>query len=296
MLLGLAHCHSVNVVHRDVKPDNFLVGGENGQTIKLCDFGLSTCLSKNCEGTGVFGTAPFMCPEMLKGISYNEKADVWSFAVLTYALLLGTFPYLPKQQSAKKMKEAIVEGNPSPSFEPSVRALGKRSDVALSFCKALLVRNPAKRPSAQEGLNLPWMIAAMQGSHMVGEDLISLRPALHCARKVGAFEMRDTVTESSVDIVLNSLQMEHQGVPLSVSQKAKSRRASNSSKDSTASGRPSPSPSLKANKELWEVRSNPSVSSRDSDDGSSGSVFSGWSRGTEQISNTTTSSPLEVNK
>merc|ERR1719253_1090533 len=52
MLLGIAHCHSVNVVHRDVKPDNFLVGGLYGQTVKLGDFGLSGLKPRRGNLTG----------------------------------------------------------------------------------------------------------------------------------------------------------------------------------------------------------------------------------------------------
>merc|ERR1719353_856031 len=119
MLLGISHCHGAKVVHRDVKPDNFLVGGEGGQTIKLGDFGLSAIMPKQGKLPGVFGTAPFMCPEMLVGRWYDEKADVWSFAVIVYVLLFGLFPYMPKQQSSKAMKQAIIEGGSTPpSFEP----------------------------------------------------------------------------------------------------------------------------------------------------------------------------------
>jgi len=264
MLLGISHCHSVSIVHRDIKPDNFLVGGQGSQTIKLGDFGLSTMLRKQGKLHGLFGTAPFMSPEMLAGPFYDEKADVWSYAVVVYALLFGSFPYLPKKPNSKAMKEAIMTGIPSllPSFE-SPRKLkevfqGERmhSKVAISFVQALLHRDPAQRPSAEEALAMPWMSAAMQGSHCQGEELPSLRATLLFAKKVGAFEVRDTSTEEAIDPVLSSLQMKHHGVPLPVTPKV---------------ARPVEKPAQRE-KRTSEISDTSSESFSD---------FSGWSKGTE---------------
>lgn len=263
MLLGIAHCHAVGIVHRDIKPDNFLVGGQNSQTIKLGDFGLSTMIRKQGKLHGLFGTAPFMSPEMLAGPFHDEKADMWSFAVVVYALLFGSFPYMPKKSNSKAMKEAILTGMPSllPSFE-SHRKLkeifqGERmhSDIAISFVKALLQRDPAQRPSAEEALTMPWMSAAMQGSHCPGEELPSLRLTLLFAKRVGAFEARDASAEEAIDPVLGSLQMMHHGVPLPVTPK-----------------RPVEKPAQMEKKTMPEASDTSSESF---------SVFSGWSKGTE---------------
>jgi serine/threonine protein kinase len=221
MLLGIAHCHSVKVVHRDIKPDNFLVGGQDGQTIKLADFGLSASLPKQGKLPGVFGTAPFMCPEMLVGRWYDEKADVWSFAVIVYVLLFGLFPYMPKQQSSKAMKQAIIEGGSTPpAYEPVQKGLAGaalyRSSDAISMVKTLLSREPEERPSAEEALHTSWMSAALEGTHLPGKDLPSLRPMLHHAKKVGAFEVRDPARDSNVDVVLNQIQLQRHGKALPV--------------------------------------------------------------------------------
>lgn len=219
MLLGISHCHGAKVVHRDVKPDNFLVGGEGGQTIKLGDFGLSAIMPKQGKLPGVFGTAPFMCPEMLVGKWYDEKADVWSFAVIVYVLLFGQFPYMPKQQSSKAMKQAIIDADPAPSFEPCISRSAApnalmRSPDAVTLVRSLLNRDPEKRPSAEEALHMPWMSSAMRGDHMPGVDFPSLRPMLHSSKKVGAFEVRDPARDTNVDVLLNQLQMQKHGQPI----------------------------------------------------------------------------------
>lgn len=211
MLCGIAHCHSVGVVHRDIKPDNFLVGGPEGQTVKLVDFGLSAVLPESGKVAGVFGTAPFMCPEMLSCQWYDEKSDVWSFAAIAYTFLCGMFPYMPKVQTAKGMKQAIMEGK-TPNFTPvEYRGSGSyRSNDALEFVKAALIRDPQMRPSAEELLAMPWICNSLDCRHAVGEQLPSLRPMWHYARKLGAFEVRDFTKVTTEDVVLNNLQSKAQ--------------------------------------------------------------------------------------
>lgn len=220
MLLGISRCHSVGVIHRDIKPDNFLVGGEDGQVVKLGDFGLSSMIPKQGgKLPGVFGTAPFMAPEMLIGRLYDEKADIWSLAVIIYVFLFGVFPYMPKQQSSKAMKQAIIDGADTPSFEPIQRGGGEsnslfRSPAALQLVRTLLDRDPETRLSAAEALDSPLIVAALEGVHLAGEDLPSLRPMLHAAKKVGAFEVRDPARDGTADIMLNELQMKRHGETL----------------------------------------------------------------------------------
>mmetsp|Transcript_28140 Transcript_28140/g.49053 ORF Transcript_28140/g.49053 Transcript_28140/m.49053 type:complete len:457 (+) Transcript_28140:80-1450(+) len=218
MFQGLAHVHAARIIHRDVKPDNFLCGGENGYTVKLGDFGLSAALPKVGGVSGVFGTAPFMCPEMLAGRWYNEKADVWSVAVIAYVLLFGNFPYMPKEQSSKGMKQAILDGQPAPKYEPAGRHHQQLmpSKNAVTFCKTLLNRDPDRRPTSCEALTMPYMLQASDDEQVAPfpEILPSLRPMLHAAKKVGAFEVRDPSRDDRTDNLLNSLQMKHLGVPL----------------------------------------------------------------------------------
>lgn len=222
MLLGIGHCHGVKVIHRDIKPDNFLVGGADGQTVKLADFGLSTTLQKEGKllpgAFGVFGTAPFMSPEMLLGLWYNEKSDMWSFASMVYVLLFGQFPFMPKKQNSKAMKQVIIDGVPAPSFKTRKRQNEQGdptlSDAALTFVQSLLNRDAPSRPSAQEALGMAWMSSSLKGCHMPGMEMPSLRPMLYAAKEVGAFEVRDLAAQTPIDASLNDAQLAHHGVPL----------------------------------------------------------------------------------
>lgn len=217
MLAGIAHCHSVQVVHRDIKPDNFLVmDSVNGQVVKLADFGLSVTMPKSGCLSGILGTARYMSPEMLAGKSYDEKIDVWAFGVIVYVLLFGQFPYVPKEQIPKAIKQAIREGRYLPTFEPMPAASGSevRSDSAVEFVKSLLQRNPETRPRAEHCINMKWMATSRQNNHMPDANLPSLQPMLSAAKKLGAFEAPRVIRQETTDELLNMLQMQRHGKPL----------------------------------------------------------------------------------
>lgn len=214
MLLGIAHVHSCKIIHRDIKPDNFLIGAD-GVTLKLCDFGLSTLFSEKMK-CGVNGTAPFMCPEMLKCQPYDYKADIWSFGVIAYACFYGAFPYMPKEATSKAMKQAIVEGA-TPKFEPVGRPVQNshyRTDSAVAFVTSMLTRDPQARPTAVDELQMEFMLAVQEERHAPDIELPSLHNMMLAAKKAGAFENRNPSKEDDIDNLLNQQQMQKCGKPI----------------------------------------------------------------------------------
>jgi serine/threonine protein kinase len=249
MLIAIAHCHSIGVVHRDIKPDNFLVGGEDGKTVKLGDFGLSAIMPSNGKLRGVFGTAPYMCPEMLSGRCCNEKADVWSLGVIVYVLIFGTFPYVPLEKTSKGMKQAIVDGaTPKFKADPIIRttASSTRSERVVNFVKSLLTRDPSYRPSAMNAMKAKYMLAVEDPGQPLGTELPSLRSMVNSAKKVGAFEIRDSSKKTDVDSVLNEMQIEVHGTPVLETSKDAALFAPKKSQKSV-------------NTESWEASSNAST-------------------------------------
>jgi serine/threonine protein kinase len=224
MLKGIAHIHFVKIVHRDIKPDNWLVGGNNGQTVKLCDFGLAAPLGKQSELRGVCGSAPFMSPEMLKGIPYNEKVDIWSFAVTCYCLLLGDFPYSPKANSPRRYDAAslkmAIAGGKSIAFEPVDPFISSASysPSALSFLKALLIPQHELRGSASEALGMEYMTATSKNRHAHSVLLPSLRTTLYYARQNGVFRVNDLSHKTSLDVMLDRWQAEKLGMQIGCNQ------------------------------------------------------------------------------
>jgi serine/threonine-protein kinase ULK/ATG1 len=82
-------------MHRDLKPSNILI--HNG-TFKLGDFGFCKPLSEQrSDVTGtMLGSPIYMAPEVLRGLNYDEKADIWSLGCVLYELLIGRCPFEEK--------------------------------------------------------------------------------------------------------------------------------------------------------------------------------------------------------
>lgn len=202
MALGLEHCHAAGVVHRDVKPDNFLLGGTSGQQIKLTDFGLAAVLPQKGKLHDVAGTSPYMSPELLGTKGYDEKTDVWSLGVTVYVMLFGTFPYMPKERSSEAMKAIIRKGHPTPSFKPEVWGLKLPTD-AVEFAKTLLNRDKARISMCEVG-QLSFvapLCPSASGSLKVSS---ALKQAKALTKEFQ--ECRDPTVQRSLDELLQRLQ------------------------------------------------------------------------------------------
>jgi serine/threonine protein kinase len=156
MLLGVEACHQASVAHRDIKPDNYLIGLD-GSTVKLGDFNLSAVQSPDSSFTGEFGTAPFMSPEMLTA-RHGVGTDVWSYGVMAYFMLYGELPYIPQETTSQAAMAAIRVGVPAPRYLEKMHR--NRSSDSMSFCKDLLQRDPSQRCSASDALGHSYFKAA----------------------------------------------------------------------------------------------------------------------------------------
>jgi serine/threonine protein kinase len=182
------------------------MGGPQGSTVKLCDFGLSAEMPDVGQLTGVHGTAPYMCPEMLESRLSDEKADVWSLGVVAYLLLCGTFPYQPRydEWTGRKMQERIRDGG-LPKCKRSWL-----SKSAASTLSRMLTRDPLLRPTAKESLRLPFIVDATLDNTMPKESLPCLRPVLEAAVSVGTSQ-RGQQKECGLDSYLNFRQVQSHG-------------------------------------------------------------------------------------
>jgi Protein kinase domain len=153
---ALIFCHSQDIMHCDIKPENILIGRDG--KIKLADFGLSlfkmTNRPHNYRGRG---TIFYMSPEILANYPFNEKTDIWSLGVLLYVLLTKEFPFYAK--SGRRLFARIENDlGEEGTFEfPSSVSNGAR-DMIL---KMLLI-DPNDRIALEEVKNHDWIQEVIQ--------------------------------------------------------------------------------------------------------------------------------------
>ena len=92
---ALSAAHGVNVVHRDLKPQNILLG--SGDHVYVTDFGIAKTLESDRTSvtrTGaVLGTPLYMSPEQVEGKPLDHRSDLYTYGLIFYELLTGVLPF-----------------------------------------------------------------------------------------------------------------------------------------------------------------------------------------------------------
>lgn len=144
MALALDFLHSKGWVHRDVKPDNFLVS--NGGDVRLIDFALAAREVKGLarlfarKNSRIMGTRSYMSPEQIRGQPLDRRADVYSFGVMLYEIVNGRLPYVGNSGQELLQKHL---SSPVPPFDAGRGATPEFEALVLS----MMSKKPEGRPA-----------------------------------------------------------------------------------------------------------------------------------------------------
>lgn len=93
ILRALQHAHSKGIVHRDIKPQNIMIYGDDG--VKVMDFGIAKFAREEGKTSTdkAIGTVHYISPEQARGATTDAKSDIYSVGVMLYEMLTGKKPF-----------------------------------------------------------------------------------------------------------------------------------------------------------------------------------------------------------
>ena len=115
---ALSYAHENGVLHLDIKPTNIMIDRQG--TVKLADFGMATLASAAGYGGARGGTVGYMSPEQIEGMLVDERADVFSLAVVTWQALTGKSPFAAASASESLTKIYHGAKPPLSKVDPSL--------------------------------------------------------------------------------------------------------------------------------------------------------------------------------
>lgn len=163
VLEGVRYLHSLGITHRDLKPENLLYYHPGADSkIMITDFGLSNTRQNAADKTmdTTCGTPEYIAPEILLRQSYTNAVDMWAIGVITHILLSGQMPFADENRT--RLYKAILEAK----YSYIGKAWKDVSDSAKDFIDHLLVLDPDKRMTAEEGLRHPWITSCASSSSL----------------------------------------------------------------------------------------------------------------------------------
>jgi serine/threonine protein kinase len=199
---GLDAAHQHGIIHRDIKPQNILVGKRRHREhfVRIVDFGIAKLLDPDLarkvetHSMAVMGTLGYMAPEQARGEKkIDSRADVYAVGVVAYRMLTGRRPYMDESLFG------LIGNHATNAYFPRLREL--RPDLPLEWDEAImeaLANNKAERLTSVRELALRLARGIPEGEQMLRmlAPQLSESPLPPHARTLGPYLDHDIARRS----------------------------------------------------------------------------------------------------
>ncbi|MER7518145.1 Stk1 family PASTA domain-containing Ser/Thr kinase [Streptomyces sp. NPDC126499] len=186
VLAALGAAHRAGFVHRDMKPENVLIGDDG--RVKVADFGLVRAVGSATDTTGaVLGTVSYLAPEQIEHGTADTRADVYACGVVLYEMLTGAKPHsgdTPAQVLYRHLNtdvpapSAVVPGLPAELDELVASATARDPEARPYDAVALLALTREARAALSEEQLDAVPPQARDGARSHAEDRTSVIPRI----------------------------------------------------------------------------------------------------------------------
>ena len=154
IVAGLIEAHAQGVIHRDLKPDNVMLGRDG--LVKLLDFGIARAVgSDNATAHTIMGTPEYMAPEQSQGKAVDQRVDIYALGLILYESLTGRRAFsgaTPVEIALKQLKEKPLPPRKFlPNTPPHLEAIVMRcleKEPTRRYVSAMEIQRALAQPGA----------------------------------------------------------------------------------------------------------------------------------------------------